>query len=86
VQAGGVLVETDASKGSSSGSAMTPAWMIEVAWAHLRATGKLEHTYLQATEGLNVKRSAFVMALLAQFPGVTVTLGPSCLHYRAPVA
>lgn len=82
VRADGVIVETESSKSSLNGNPLTPAWMIELAWAHLRATGRLEQSYLVANDGLNVKRSAFVMALLAQFPGVSVTLGPACLHYR----
>lgn len=44
--------------------------MIIKAWEHLRKTGALTHTEL--LEDLIVKRSAFVIALLAQFPEVVV--------------
>ena len=47
-----------------------PAWMIVAAWEHLRRNGELTHHEL--LHELNVKRSAFVCALLAQFPDVVV--------------
>jgi hypothetical protein len=49
---------------------MVPAWMIVAAWEHLRHNGELTHHEL--LHELNVKRSAFVCALLAQFPDVVV--------------
>lgn len=78
----GVMVETERSAAKGAGAALTPAWMIEVAWAHLRATGELSQTYLVASNGLNVKRSAFVMALLARFPDVTAQTNPAVLRYH----
>ncbi len=44
--------------------------MIVTAWRHLQKTGELSHAEL--LEDLNVKRSAFVIALLAQFSDVVV--------------
>ena len=49
---------------------IVPAWMIVAAWEHLRRNGELTHSEL--LNELNVKRSAFVCALLAQFPDVVV--------------
>jgi hypothetical protein len=46
--------------------------MINVAWAHLRKYRRL--TQEQLLNELNVKRSAFVCALLARFDGVEVEL------------
>ena len=42
---------------------IVPAWMIVAAWEHLRQNGALTHQEL--LNELNVKRSAFVCALLA---------------------
>jgi hypothetical protein len=44
--------------------------MIVVAWKHLRRKGELSQNEL--LNDPNVKRSAFVCALLAQFPDVIV--------------
>lgn len=66
----GIWVETLRSQSRGSGPQPVPAWMIIKAWQHLRKTGTLSHTEL--LEDLNVKRSAFVIALLAQFPEVVV--------------
>jgi hypothetical protein len=44
--------------------------MIVVAWNHLQKKGELSQNEL--LNDLNVKRSAFVCALLAQFPDVVV--------------
>jgi hypothetical protein len=44
--------------------------MIVAGWEHLRQYGVLTHQEL--LNELNVKRSAFVYALLAQFPDVVV--------------
>ena len=46
--------------------------MIQIAWDWLQARGTLTARFLVATEGLNVKRSSFVCALLARLPEVTV--------------
>lgn len=66
----GIWVETLRSQRLGSGPQLVPAWMIIKAWQHLRKAGALTHTEL--LEDLNVKRSAFVIALLAQFPEVVV--------------
>jgi hypothetical protein len=47
---------------------MVPARMIVIAWEHPRQRGQLSQDEL--LNELNVKRSAFVCALLAQFPEV----------------
>jgi hypothetical protein len=66
----GIEVETQRSDRKGTGPQMVPAWMIVAAWHHLRQKGRLSHDEL--LNELNVKRSAFVCALLAQFPDVVV--------------
>ena len=66
----GVWVETLRSQSRGTGPQLVPAGMIVKAWRHLQKAGVLSHTEL--LEDLNVKRSAFVIALLAQFPEVAV--------------
>lgn len=68
----GVWLETEASRGKGSGPQLVPAWMLNTAWHHLRTTGSLENRFLLSSEGLNVKRSSAVCALLAQLPWVEV--------------
>jgi hypothetical protein len=66
----GVWVHTLRSDSLHTGPQLVPAWMIVTAWRRLQKQGLLSHKEL--LEDLNVKRSAFVVALLAQFPDVTV--------------
>lgn len=66
----GVWVETERSRARASGPQLVPAWMIVVAWEQLCKNGTLSH--IELLDYLNVKRSAFVCALLAQFPDVVV--------------
>jgi hypothetical protein len=66
----GIYVETVRSKQLGRGPQLVPAWMINVAWAHLRKHRRL--TQEQLLNELNVKRSAFVCALLSRFEGVEV--------------
>lgn len=66
----GVLVETERSLSRGSGPQRVPAWMIAVAWERLRDKGELSQQ--EVLGELNVKRSAFVCALLAHFPDVYV--------------
>jgi hypothetical protein len=66
----GVSVETLRSDRRKTGPQIVPAWMIVAAWEHLRENGELTHKEL--LNELNVKRSAFVYALLALFPDVVV--------------
>jgi hypothetical protein len=68
----GVLIETERSRAHGAGAQLVPAWMIQAAWDHLRAERSLTNKYLLAADGLNVKRSAAVCALLAALPGVEV--------------
>lgn len=70
VEREGVWVETERSRARGSDPQLVPAWMIEVGWQRLCAKGSLSHVEL--LNDLNVKRSAFVCALLAQFPDVSV--------------
>ena len=53
-----------------SGPQLVPAWMIAAAWDRLRDKGELSQQEL--LNELNVKRSAFVCALVAKFPDVRI--------------
>jgi len=66
----GFSVETLRSDRRGTGPQIVPAWMTVAAWEQLRQKGELTHHEL--LHELNVKRSAFVCALLAQFPDVVV--------------
>ena len=68
----GVWVETTRSRALGRSAQLVPAWMIQIAWEWLTAHGTLTNRHLLATDGLNVKRSSFVCALLATLPGVHV--------------
>lgn len=46
--------------------------MINAAWEHLQRKGAISNTELLASNGLNVKRSSFVCALLSRLPNVEV--------------
>ncbi len=61
----GVWVETERSRAAGRPAQLVEAWMIQVAWDWLAAHGTLTNRHLLATDGLNVKRSSFVCALLA---------------------
>ena len=79
VVADGVYVDTD----RSATPQLVPAWMLTVAWEHLSAHGELTNRFLLADDGLNVKRSSFVCALLAALPEVEVVgRRPVRLLYR----
>jgi hypothetical protein len=69
----GLYVVTDASAAKATPAQFVPAWMIEIAWDYLRVHGRLTNRFLLDTDGLNVKRSSFVCALLAKLPGVAAT-------------
>jgi hypothetical protein len=66
----GLWVETEKSIRDGKGPKLVPAWMINAGWQHLEKHGRLSQAEL--LDDLNVKRSAFVCALLARFPGVDV--------------
>jgi hypothetical protein len=66
----GVYVITDATKAKGMPPQLVPAWMLQLAWDYLRTRGSLTNRYLLATDGLNVKRSSAVCAILATLPGV----------------
>lgn len=69
----GVWVETERSRALGRPAQLVHAWMIEIAWEYLASHGRLTNRYLLADDGLNVKRSSFVCALLGTLPGVTVS-------------
>lgn len=70
VDRAGVLVETERSLSRGTGPQLVPAWMIAAAWERLRDKGELSQQEL--LNELNVKRSAFVCALVAKFPEVRI--------------
>ena len=70
VDSTGVWVETERSMGLGTGPQQVPAWMVVVAWQRLCEKGELSQQEL--LNELNVKRSAFVCALLAKFPEVDI--------------
>lgn len=70
VERRGIMVETTRSDDRGSGPQLVPAWMVIVGWEHLERTRQLAQSEL--LDDLNVKRSAFVCALLALFPKVVV--------------
>lgn len=66
----GVWVETERSRARGAGPQLVPAWMIVVAWEQLCKNRTLSH--IELLHDMKVMRSAFVCALLAQFPDVVV--------------
>ena len=69
----GLWIQTQASLDKGRGAQFVPAWMLTLAWEYLLAHGRLTNRYLLASDGLNVKRSSAVCAILARLPGVRVT-------------
>lgn len=67
----GLYIETSRSRAKGEGPQFVPAWMFGLAWDYLRSHGELSNRYLVADDGLNVKRSSAVCAILATLPGVT---------------
>jgi len=72
IDAAGVWIETDRSRAKGSGPQVVDGWMLRLAWDYLTFHGRLSNRYLLANDGLNVKLSSAVCALLAQLPGVEV--------------
>jgi hypothetical protein len=68
----GVWVETAKSRALGRPAQLVEAWMIQIAWDWLQAHGSITARFLVAADGLNVKRSSFVCALLARLPGVHI--------------
>ncbi|WP_395307521.1 hypothetical protein V4U86_19155 [Mycobacterium sp. AMU20-3851] len=64
----GIRVATEKSERKGSEPQLVPAWMIQTAWDHLIQHGDL--TQKQLVDELNVKRSAFICALLSRLPDV----------------
>ena len=68
----GVYVATAKSQADGKAAQLVPAWMIEVAWNYLEQHSSLTNEHLLSTDGLNVKRSSAVCAILARLPQVRV--------------
>jgi hypothetical protein len=71
----GVWISTDASDRKGTGPRLVDAAMLNRAWRHLEREGSLTNAYLQADDGLSVKRSSAVCALLARLPSVEIASG-----------
>jgi hypothetical protein len=81
----GLWVETERTRVAGRPPQLVEAWMIQVAWDRLIAHGSLTNRFLLSTDGLNVKRSSFVSALLSRLPGVEVSSErPIRLTFGAP--
>ena len=63
-------IQTERSRRLGRGPEPVPAWMFNIAWEYLAAHGRLSNRYLLDTDGLNVKRSSAVCAVLARLPSV----------------
>lgn len=74
----GVYVETDRSRSRQAGAQLVPAWMLQPACDYLQRYGELSNRCLLAADGLNVKRSSAVCAVLARLPGINITSNRSC--------
>ena len=72
VAAEGVRIETERSRALGESAHLVPAWMLQSAWNHLNEHRRLTNKYLLAADGLNVKRSSAVCALLSRLPGVKI--------------
>lgn len=82
IRSEGVLIETERSRKLARDPELVPAWMLQTAWDHLRSARRLTNRELLATDGLNIKRSSAVCALLARLPGVLVSSSrPIVLEY-----
>ena len=66
----GLYVETDSSRAKGTPPQEVPAWMFELVWDALRARGSISQQEVLSGDGLNVKRSAAVCAILARLSGV----------------
>jgi hypothetical protein len=79
----GVLVSTPKSDREGKGPQLVPMWMIDDAWRHLTRHRVMDQPTVR--DGLNIKRSAFVMAMLARFEDVRVrSTRPAMLEYVPP--
>jgi hypothetical protein len=69
----GFRVRTGASDDKGTGAPLVPDWMVEVVHTHLRIHGHVSSATAQGNSdkgGLNVKRSGFVLGLLARHPDI----------------
>ncbi|MDO3634462.1 hypothetical protein [Mycolicibacterium arseniciresistens] len=67
-------METNSSDQKDGQPQLVPAWMIAVAWDHLKRNGRVSQQDLVKT--MRITRSAFVCALIARFPDVIVESSP----------
>ena len=75
----GVYVVTEKSEREGKPPQLVDAWMLEAGWSYLQSNGSITNEFLLSGDGLNVKRSSVVCALLARLPGVAV------VSRRAPI-
>ena len=68
----GIWVETESSAAKGGPAQEIPAWMFQLAADHLEAQGSLTNACLLSSNGLNVKRSSAVCAILSRLPWVDV--------------
>jgi hypothetical protein len=79
----GIYVETERSRNRGADPERVPAEMLTKAWERLTVRHVLTYRELVASDDLNVKRSSFVCAALAQLPDVVVTsTRPITLTYQ----
>lgn len=67
----GILIHTERSKKMGEPE-LVEGWMVQAAWDYLVERGELTNASLVATDGLNVKRSSAVCAVLAELPEVSI--------------
>ena len=65
-------METERSRARRAGAQLVPAWMLQLAGDYLQRYDEPSSRHLLAADGLNVKRSSAVCAILARLPGITV--------------
>ena len=70
VNAEGIWVETERSRGRASSARLVDAWMLDLAWSELTSRGQISNRWLLNARRVN--RSSFVCAALAELPGVRV--------------
>ena len=79
----GVWIHTEKSKDEGEPQ-LVSGWMLQTAWDHLAEYESLTNGYLLRTDGLNVKRSSAVCAVLAALPAVDVVSTTPITLVRRP--
>lgn len=80
----GIYVDTNATRKKRTPPQLIPAWMFTLAWDYLRSHGSLSNAYLVASDGLNVKRSSAICAILSRLPGVRLRPGGRIVLEHGP--